>query len=182
MSDNSSKTQQQRCCLGLLYYSQALQAEGQKPVCVGVSHAPTERIKLEDNKLLREQHGFKFVCVGNSLYEPPTGQGSSSNKANGQMQTLPYCEGLEVIIGTNVEAAAAEAAAATGRSGQPVPEDWGTLISTMFGGEESTVGRGVARFNKIAARNWDRMKLTANQAYSTAVKPLMDRLSGDQQQ
>jgi hypothetical protein len=38
------------------------------------------------------------------------------------------------------------------------------------------------RFNKIAARNWDRMKLTANQAYSTAVKPLMDRLSGDQQQ
>jgi hypothetical protein len=38
------------------------------------------------------------------------------------------------------------------------------------------------RFNKIAARNWDRMKATANQAYSTAVKPLMDRLSGDQQQ
>lgn len=32
MSDNTSKTQQQRCCLGLLYYSQALQAEGQKPV------------------------------------------------------------------------------------------------------------------------------------------------------
>jgi hypothetical protein len=181
MSDISSKTPQQRCCLGLLYYSQALQAEGRKPVCACVSHVPAERIKLEDNKLLREQHGFKFVCLGNSLYEPPTSQGSSSNKANGQMQTLPYCEGLEVIIGTNVEAAAAEAAAA-GKSGQSVPEDWGTLISSMFGGEESTVGRGVARFNKIAARNWDRMKATANQAYSTAVKPLMDRLSGDQQQ
>jgi hypothetical protein len=77
----------QKCCLGLLYYSQALQAEGQKPVrcgtavastlcsrgnvacrlthavplqvCLGVSHAPSERIKLQDNKLLREQHGFK---------------------------------------------------------------------------------------------------------------------------
>jgi hypothetical protein len=32
MSDISSKTPQQRCCLGLLYYSQALQAEGRKPV------------------------------------------------------------------------------------------------------------------------------------------------------
>jgi hypothetical protein len=38
----------------------------------------------------------------------------------------------QVIIGTNVEAAAAEAAAA-GKSGQSVPEDWGTLISSMFG-------------------------------------------------
>lgn len=32
--------------------------------------------------------------MGNSLYEPPTQQGSSSS--DGQMQTLPYCEGLEV--------------------------------------------------------------------------------------
>jgi hypothetical protein len=32
--------------------------------------------------------------MGNSLYEPPTQQGSSSG--DGQMQTLPYCEGLEV--------------------------------------------------------------------------------------
>lgn len=33
MSDTTnSKQPQQRCCLGLLYYSQALQAEGQKPV------------------------------------------------------------------------------------------------------------------------------------------------------
>lgn len=38
------------------------------------------------------------------------------------------------------------------------------------------------RFNKIAARNWDRMKATANQAYTMTVKPLVDRLSGDQQQ
>ena len=37
------------------------------------------------------------------------------------------------------------------------------------------------RFNKIAVRNWDRMKATANQAYSMTVKPLVDRLSGDQQ-
>jgi hypothetical protein len=49
----------------------------------------------------------------------------------------------QVIIGTNVEAAAAEAAAATGRSGQPVPEDWGTLISTMFG--ESSPSLAVVR-------------------------------------
>lgn len=32
MNDTSSKTEQQRCCFGLLYYSQALQAEGRKPV------------------------------------------------------------------------------------------------------------------------------------------------------
>lgn len=37
------------------------------------------------------------------------------------------------------------------------------------------------RFNKIAVRNWERMKTTANQAYSLTVKPLVDRLSGDQQ-
>jgi hypothetical protein len=37
------------------------------------------------------------------------------------------------------------------------------------------------RFNKIASRNWDRMKATANQAYTMTVKPVVDRLSGDQQ-
>jgi hypothetical protein len=41
---------------------------------------------------------------------------------------------------------------------------------------------GLPRFNKIASRNWDRMKATANQAYTMTVKPVMDRLSGDQQQ
>jgi hypothetical protein len=164
----------QKCCLGLLYYSQALQAEGQKPVCLGVSHAPSERIKLEDNKVLREQHGFKFICMGNSLYEPPMQQGSSSG--DGQMQTLPYCEGLEVIIGSNVDAAAA-----AGTSGRQTTEDWSTMLGSMFGGEESPVGRGFARFNKIASRNWDRMKATANQAYTMTVKPVVDRLSGDQQ-
>jgi hypothetical protein len=33
----SSSKPQQRCCLGMLYYSQALQAEGQKPVRRGVA-------------------------------------------------------------------------------------------------------------------------------------------------
>lgn len=179
MSDTNSKPQQ-RCCLGLLYYSQALQAEGQKPVCLGMSHAPSERIRLEDNNLLREQQGFKFMCLGNSLYEPPTQQGSSGSSSGGQMQTLPYCEGLEVIIGSNADTAAA-AAAAAGSSGRQ-SEDWPAVLSSMFGGEDSPVGRGVARFNKIATRNWDRMKATANQAYTMTVKPLVDRLSGDQQQ
>lgn len=41
--------------------------------------------------------------------------------------------------------------------------------------------RPARRFNKIAVRNWERMKTSANQAYSITVKPLVDRLSGDQQ-
>lgn len=39
---------------------------------------------------------LQFMCLGNSLYEPPTQQGSSGSSSGGQMQTLPYCEGLEV--------------------------------------------------------------------------------------
>lgn len=104
-------------------------------VCLGVSHEPTERIKLEDNKLLREQQGYRvgvcgvkggwqqgvsasralaswerelrvcvcaaqFICIGNSLYEPPSQQqqASSSQQGDEQVQTLPYCEGLEVGV------------------------------------------------------------------------------------
>jgi hypothetical protein len=173
--DSQGKGPSQKCCLGLLYYSQVLQAEGKKPVCLGKTHEPAERVKLEDNKLLREQQGFRFICVGNSLYEPPTQQQQASSSADGQVQTLPYCEGLEVVIATNVDATAA-----AGSSGR-VPEDVPSLLGSMFGGEDSAVGRGVARFNKIAVRNWERMKTSANQAYSSTVKPLVDRLSGDQQ-
>lgn len=39
---------------------------------------------------------LQFICVGNSLYEPPTQQQQASSSADGQVQTLPYCEGLEV--------------------------------------------------------------------------------------
>lgn len=38
----------------------------------------------------------------------------------------------------------------------------------------------VARFHKVAGRNWERMKTTASQAYSMTLKPLLDKLSGDQ--
>lgn len=39
---------------------------------------------------------------------------------------------------------------------------------------------GVCRFNSTASRNWERMKSTAGQAYSMTIKPLIDKLSGDQ--
>lgn len=107
-------------------------------VCLGLPHVPSERVQLEDNKMLREQHGFKvwrgwcralrrvpsnhlplcshmllsptpshvqFICAGNSLYESPSKQGSSSGSGRGSggsgqegVQTLPYCEGLEVRV------------------------------------------------------------------------------------
>lgn len=60
----------------------------------------------------------------------------------------------QVIIGTNVEAAAAEAAAATGRSGQPVPEDWGTLISSMFG--ERPTSLVVVRHSRLLSQRLNR--------------------------
>lgn len=37
-------------------------------VCLGLPHTPTERIQLEDNKLLREQHGFRVrTCCAVSV-------------------------------------------------------------------------------------------------------------------
>lgn len=54
------------------------------------------------------------------------------------------------------------------------------LLVWNAGGDDSAVVRGFHRFNNSAARNWDRMKSTAGQAYSMTIKPLIDKLSGGQ--
>jgi hypothetical protein len=38
-------------------------------VCLGLPHTPSEHIQLEDNKLLREQHGYKVRCVAGATTE-----------------------------------------------------------------------------------------------------------------
>eukprot|EP00882_Tetradesmus_deserticola_P006034 GHRQ01006352.1.p1 GENE.GHRQ01006352.1~~GHRQ01006352.1.p1 ORF type:complete len:140 (+),score=12.75 GHRQ01006352.1:61-480(+) len=95
----TSQQKDQRCCLGMLYYSQALEAQGKRPVCLGVPHTPSEPVQVEDNfRQLSGASDFKFMCVGHSLYR--TAQKTSSSDAvssdAADTRILPYCEGLEV--------------------------------------------------------------------------------------
>eukprot|EP00879_Flechtneria_rotunda_P002564 GHRR01002763.1.p1 GENE.GHRR01002763.1~~GHRR01002763.1.p1 ORF type:complete len:224 (+),score=68.35 GHRR01002763.1:113-784(+) len=208
----------QRCCLGLLYYSQALEGQGKLPVCLGLPHTPTEHIRLDESKPVSQVNDFRFLCMGHSLYERPAaseqqqqqGKQRQAGPTSSQQHThkLPYCEGLEVILGASVEAtsaalakaaagaretaaaghtldagvAASQSAAPASHAGpqRPHEDDLSAVLTSMFGGEDSAVVKGVTRFNKIAARNWDRMKTTANQAYNMTLKQLVDKLSGDQ--
>jgi hypothetical protein len=169
----------------MLYYSQALEAQGKRPVCLGVPHTPSEPVQVEDNfRQLSGATDFKFMCVGHSLYR--TAQNSSSTNSSSSAgssdaantRILPYCEGLEVILGSTADAAAATAA--QGAPGAQQPEELSAVLTSMFGGETSPIVKGFVRFNNTAQRNWDRMKSTAGQAYSMTLKPLIDKLSGDQ--
>lgn len=181
----------QRCCLGLTYYSQALEAEGKRPVCLGLPHTPSERVSLSDAKQLRQQAAeFKFMCLGHAMYEAPPGAASSSQQqqrpgAGREQQQhhhhpLPYCEGLELILASTADAAASAAEARSSAEAGQQGEELSAVLTSMFGGEESPLVKGAAKFNKIASRNWDRMKASAGQAYSITLKPLIDKLSGDQ--
>ncbi|KAF8062907.1 hypothetical protein HT031_003745 [Scenedesmus sp. PABB004] len=76
-------------------------------------------------------------------------------------------------------AQAARSGAAAAAGGRP-PDEVGAVLSTIFGGDESPVVISARKFNKIAERNWGRMKATAGQAYAATLKPIIDRLSGDQ--
>eukprot|EP00879_Flechtneria_rotunda_P004512 GHRR01004767.1.p1 GENE.GHRR01004767.1~~GHRR01004767.1.p1 ORF type:complete len:230 (+),score=56.51 GHRR01004767.1:113-802(+) len=112
----------QRCCLGLLYYSQALEGQGKLPVCLGLPHTPTEHIRLDESKPVSQVNDFRFLCMGHSLYERPAaseqqqqqGKQRQAGPTSSQQHThkLPYCEGLEVILGASVEATSAALAKA----------------------------------------------------------------------
>ncbi|KAF6258038.1 hypothetical protein COO60DRAFT_1156753 [Scenedesmus sp. NREL 46B-D3] len=144
----TSQEKDQRCCLGMLYYSQALEAQGKRPVCVGVPHTPSEPVQVEDNfRQLSGATDFKFMCVGHSLYR--TAQKSSSSSDAGSSDAantriLPYCEGLEVILGSTADATAAAAAPAV--PGGQQPEELSAVLTSMFGGESSAIVKGFVRW------------------------------------
>ncbi|WIA19661.1 hypothetical protein OEZ85_005592 [Tetradesmus obliquus] len=180
----TSQQKDQRCCLGMLYYSQAREAQGKQPFCFGVRHTPSEPVQVEDNfRQLSGATDFKFTCVGHSLYSTAQNSNASSSSSGSpdaaKARILPYCEGLEVILGSTAEAAAAATAAPGTPAGQQ-PEQLSAVLSSMFGGETSPIVKGFVRFTTTAQRNLDRMKSTAGQAYSMTLKPLIDKLSGDQ--
>eukprot|EP00775_Hariotina_reticulata_P012524 gene12524-12657_t len=157
----------QRCCLGLLYYSQALEEEGKRPVCLGIPHTPTERVHIEENREADQARDFKFLCLGHSLYERHPATTSEGAAVDGSIKrTLPYCEGLE-----------ADCQMVRNAGMKPYND-----ASCNTSGSRAILlsSASLRRFLKIANRNWDRMKTTAGQAYSMTLKPLIDKLSGDQ--
>lgn len=82
-------------CVGLLYYSMAMRAEGQQPVCVGMN----KTVDYEDLIDMHEHHELRgldpgvpikqFACIGSTTYY-------TSDPMGGNIAP-PCCEGIEFV-------------------------------------------------------------------------------------
>lgn len=96
MEDNKSAPKAGcRSCVGLLYYSQSLQAAGKTPKCLGVRQHKAVEGELDISRDLSSNvTDFQYYCMGYSIYDSAE-QGAGSGSTPGR---LPYCEGVEVAI------------------------------------------------------------------------------------
>ncbi|KAI8462710.1 MAG: hypothetical protein J3K34DRAFT_527551 [Monoraphidium minutum] len=112
MDGGQEGQQDQKCCLGALFLRDASKGG---PTCLGFQHTPEAPVKVEQRDPSAEGwSGFKFVCLGNSLYSKP---GPGGGGGDGRAKLLPYCEGIELVIAAQEATAAArtpDAAAAPG--------------------------------------------------------------------
>ncbi|CAD7701961.1 unnamed protein product [Ostreobium quekettii] len=95
----------QKCCMGALYYSQALMDGRKEPVCAGFrrTHKAGEGA-AEPQAEASNLSDFKYMCVGYSVYdEQRIRQQPSRHDATGGSVDLPYCEGLEIVSSRHLQ-------------------------------------------------------------------------------
>lgn len=94
-----------KCCVGALYYSQALMDNRMEPVCAGIrqTHKAGEdlaELQTEASNLV----DFKYMCVGYSMYDEDRirRQPAREDPPGGGVD-LPYCEGLEIVSSRHLQ-------------------------------------------------------------------------------
>jgi hypothetical protein len=165
--------------------AETMKQRGASPVCVGVKSINDTPVNLPDvPEHLRDNHErLQFMCLGYSIYEQgKAGSGDGKGTASG-LQKLPYCEGIEVIRvevvpdgPKNQESSSHErprysqstpaAPGSTSRrdeSSAPPPIDWQDFAH---------------RYVDSAQRTLHRMELTWKHMYTSAIKPLVDKVLG----
>ncbi|CAD7701267.1 unnamed protein product [Ostreobium quekettii] len=93
-----------KCCMGALYYSQALMDSRMEPVCAGIrqTHKGGEdlgELQTEASNLV----DFKYMCVGYSIYDEERMRRQPSRDDPASGVDLPYCEGLEIVSSRNLQ-------------------------------------------------------------------------------
>eukprot|EP01024_Parvocaulis_polyphysoides_P065788 TRINITY_DN768_c0_g2_i1.p1 TRINITY_DN768_c0_g2~~TRINITY_DN768_c0_g2_i1.p1 ORF type:complete len:219 (-),score=29.80 TRINITY_DN768_c0_g2_i1:193-849(-) len=91
-----------KCCMGFLYYSEAMQRSRKNPICIGLAQThPQIEDMSEEQQDSSHLLGFKYVCLGYSIYECEQKrrklQNSLADIKEVGNDNLPYCEGLEMI-------------------------------------------------------------------------------------
>eukprot|EP00798_Chlamydomonas_sp_ICE-L_P012534 gene12534-15750_t len=84
-----------KCCVGISYYSQALQATGKPPMCFGATQQKEGPINVSLDEVPSSASLFKHYCIGYSSY--PKGDLTKHSK-DGAVLQMPYCEGIELLL------------------------------------------------------------------------------------
>lgn len=184
----------QSCCLGLLYLSQHVKQQGSGPTCIGLRQKQDGSVKLPQlpEHLGNDPQNYQFMCLGYSIYEDGKPVANRDASTSGR-QTVPYCEGVEIIRLEVPQDSKADAHAQQSAE-SPSTATPGTSSRTAQQRREASTSPGQAgstpstsgtdlqdftdRYWRSMQRNLHRMKLTWDHMYSATLKPVVDRVLG----
>ncbi|KAF9620829.1 hypothetical protein IFM89_014766 [Coptis chinensis] len=98
-----------KACLGCLYYSSVIKSKSKDPACIGVTRhfdrVPGSLVQAMEKYAAHEGRNYKdykYSCVGRSFYLDRKG---SSADLQGKQVELPFCSGIELVMGKKVSTA-----------------------------------------------------------------------------